>query len=194
MLRFPSQIRAGEGVLTQVLGPRGTPGVDTKSIIHEFGLREEFPEQVLEEAREQAEEFDESRLGHRLDLTGETIVTIDPFDARDFDDAISLSQAENGSWRLGVHIADVSHFVPAGNARWTLRHASAAQAFICPIACCPCCRRSFPTDWPACNGEKSASRSRSSSISRRRGFRSTPILPGRPFASHGDSPTRTCWP
>ncbi len=116
MLRFPSHIRAGEGVLTQVLGPRGAPGVDTQSIIHEFGLRDEFPENVLEEAREQAEEFDERRLGHRLDLTDETIVTIDPADARDFDDAISLSRAEDGTWRLGVHIADVSHFVPAGSA------------------------------------------------------------------------------
>jgi len=116
MLRFPSHIRAGEGVLTQVLGPRGAPGVDTQSIIHEFGLRDEFPENVLEEAREQAEEFDERRLGHRLDLTDETIVTIDPVDARDFDDAISLSRAEDGTWRLGVHIADVSHFVPAGSA------------------------------------------------------------------------------
>lgn len=116
MLRFPSHVRAGEGVLTQVLGPRGTPGVDTQSIIHEFGLRDEFPEEVLEEAREQAEEFDETRLGHRLDLTDETIVTIDPIDARDFDDAISLSQRDDGSWRLGVHIADVSHFVPAGSA------------------------------------------------------------------------------
>lgn len=116
MLRFPSQVRAGEGVLTHVLGPRGKPGVDTLSIIHEFGLRDEFPEPVLEEAREQAEAFDETRLGRRLDLTGETIVTIDPIDARDFDDAISLTQSEDGGWRLGVHIADVSHFVPAGSA------------------------------------------------------------------------------
>jgi len=116
MLRFPSHIRAGEGVLTKVLGARGAPGVDTLSIVHEFGLRDEFPDDVLEEAREQAEEFDETRLGHRLDLTDETIVTIDPIDARDFDDAISLSKSEDGGWRLGVHIADVSHFVPPGSA------------------------------------------------------------------------------
>jgi ribonuclease R len=115
MLRFPSHVTAGEAVLTKVLGPRGAPGVDTLSIVHEFGLRDEFPDAVLEEAREQAEQFDEKRLHHRLDLTGETIVTIDPIDARDFDDAISLSQSEDGGWRLGVHIADVSHFVPAGS-------------------------------------------------------------------------------
>src|SRR4029450_3925592 len=60
----------------------------------------------------QAEAFDES-LGNRLDLTNETIITIDPVDARDFDDAVSLIQLENGHWKLGVHIADVAHFVRA---------------------------------------------------------------------------------
>lgn len=116
MLRFPSQFRSGEGVLTRVLGPRGAVGVDTLSIIHEFGLPDEFPEDFLEEARTQAGLFDESNLRGRLDLTEETIITIDPADARDFDDAISLTQAENGHWRLGVHIADVAHFVQPGSA------------------------------------------------------------------------------
>jgi ribonuclease R len=116
MLRFPSHVDAGEGVLSQILGARGAPGVDTLSVIHEFGLRDAFPEEVLDEAREQAEQFDDSRLEKRLDLTEETIVTIDPADARDFDDAISLTESPNGGWRLGVHIADVSHFVPAKSA------------------------------------------------------------------------------
>src|SRR5580704_13376984 len=116
MLRFPSHIEAGEGVLTQILGPRGAPGVDTLSVIHEFGLRDTFPQAALDEAREQAEQFDESRLEGRLDLTRETIVTIDPVDARDFDDAISLTKTEKEGWRLGVHIADVSHFVPVKSA------------------------------------------------------------------------------
>lgn len=115
MVRFPSHLRDGEGVLTQVLGPRGEPGVDTSSIIHEFGLPDTFPSDVLEEARVRAERFDENRIGTRLDLTGETIVTIDPVDARDFDDAISLTQSEDGHWHLGVHIADVAHFVEAGS-------------------------------------------------------------------------------
>ncbi|HTI49602.1 MAG TPA: ribonuclease R family protein, partial [Planctomycetaceae bacterium] len=115
MVRFPSHLRGGEGVLTQVLGPRGQPGVDTLSIIHEFGLPDEFPADVLEDARVRAEQFDEDRIGDRLDLTGETIVTIDPVDARDFDDAISLSQSEDGHWHLGVHIADVAHFVEVGS-------------------------------------------------------------------------------
>ena len=116
MLRFPSHSQVGEAVLTQVLGQRGQPGVDTLSIIHEFGLPDEFPEEVLAEARLQASTFDETNLEGRLDLTGETIITIDPVDARDFDDAISLHRSAEGHWHLGVHIADVSHFVPAGSA------------------------------------------------------------------------------
>jgi ribonuclease R len=110
MVRFPTHVHDGEGVITQVLGPRGSSGVDTLSIIHEFNLPQDFPEDVLENSRHEADRFDESIEG-RLDLTGETIITIDPVDARDFDDAISLTRLENGHWRLGVHIADVSHFV-----------------------------------------------------------------------------------
>lgn len=110
MVRFPTHQFEGEAVIVEVLGARGQPGVDTLSIIHEFGLPDEFPEDVHEDARQQAEKFDES-LENRLDLTHDTIITIDPVDARDFDDAISLEELPNGHWRLGVHIADVSHFV-----------------------------------------------------------------------------------
>jgi len=111
MVRFPSHVHDGEGVITEVLGRRGQPGVDTRSIIREFRLPEEFPDDVLEEARRQADEFDESIPSGRLDATGEVVITIDPADARDFDDAISLERLPDGHWRLGVHIADVAHFV-----------------------------------------------------------------------------------
>ncbi len=115
MLRFPSSVRDGEGVITEVLGPAGKPGVDTLSIMREFDLPDRFGEDVLDDARQQAETFEE-QTGEdaedgRTDLTGETILTIDPADARDFDDAISLERLDNGHWRLGVHIADVSYFV-----------------------------------------------------------------------------------
>ena len=110
MVRFPSPLHDGEGVIVEVLGPRGKPGVDTLSIIREFNLPDHFAADALAEARVQAEKFDES-IGPRRDFTGETIVTIDPADARDFDDAISLERLDNGHWRLGVHIADVSHFI-----------------------------------------------------------------------------------
>ncbi len=114
MLRFPAIGQAGEAVLTEVLGARGAPGVDTQMVIHEFGIPDDFPEVVLENARLEAENFDETDLSDREDLTKKTIVTIDPKTARDFDDAISLEKVENGHWVLGVHIADVSHFVQPG--------------------------------------------------------------------------------
>ncbi len=114
MLRFPSANRAGEAVLTEVLGKRGDPGVDTMTVVHSLGLPYEFSEDVLEDARLQAEHFDETDFGDRKDLTKETIVTIDPATARDFDDAISLRKDKRGHWQLGVHIADVAHFVPPG--------------------------------------------------------------------------------
>ena len=88
MLRFPTANRIGEAVLTEVLGNRGDPGVDTMTVIHSMGLPYEFPESVLDDARRQADAFDDTKLQGRTDLTAETIVTIDPADARDFDDAI----------------------------------------------------------------------------------------------------------
>ena len=112
MANFPSVHSPGEGVIVEVLGDRGQPGVDTRMVIAEYGLPEEFPKAVLDDARRQAEAFDETIGEDRTDFTGKTVVTIDPKTARDFDDAISLEQVENGHWVLGVHIADVSHFVP----------------------------------------------------------------------------------
>jgi ribonuclease R len=110
MVRFPSPLHEGEAVILEVLGRQGEPRVDTLSIIREFNLPEEFAEDALAEARQQAEQFDASLAG-RFDATAETVVTIDPIDARDFDDAISLERSDGGGWRLGVHIADVAHFV-----------------------------------------------------------------------------------
>ncbi len=129
MVRFPTQFQDGEGVITEVLGARGEPGVDTLSIIREYNLPDEFPDDVLDLARVQASNFDES-VGSRLDLTAETIITIDPVDARDFDDAISLVRMENGHWRLGVHIADVSHFVPPSTALDREAHQRATSVYL----------------------------------------------------------------
>jgi ribonuclease R len=117
MLRFPTPEDRGEGVITEVLGPRGKPGVDTLSIIREFGLPERFPDDVVDEARQTAAAFDETDLADREDLTSWTTITIDPPDAHDFDDAVSLVvDPKSRHWQLGVHIADVAHFVPVGGA------------------------------------------------------------------------------
>ena len=115
MVRFPTALRDGEGVVVEVLGKAGDVGVDTATVIAEFGLPGPFPEVALDDARRQAAAFDESVPAGRRDLTDRTVVTIDPVDARDFDDAISLERVERGHWLLGVHIADVSHFVRDGS-------------------------------------------------------------------------------
>lgn len=116
LIRYPTPYAEGEGVIVEVLGERGRPGLDTLMIMREFGLPESFPEDVLEEARQQAQNFREEVPPDRLALTGLTTITIDPPDARDFDDAVSLEKREDGSWRLGVHIADVAYFVPPKSA------------------------------------------------------------------------------
>jgi ribonuclease R len=115
MVRFPTHVRDGEGVVVEVLGKAGDVGVDTQTVIHEFGLPGPFPDEALDDARAQADRFDESVPDGRRDLADRVIVTIDPVDARDFDDAISLERVERGHWLLGVHIADVSHFVREGS-------------------------------------------------------------------------------
>ncbi len=115
MVHFPGPKRGGEAVVVEVLGPRGRPGVDTLTIIHQFGLPGEFPAEVIDDSRRAADRFDEEHITGRTDFTQETVITIDPAEARDFDDAISLRRIENDHWLLGVHIADVSHFVPEGS-------------------------------------------------------------------------------
>jgi len=116
IVRYPTPYRDGEGVIIEILGRRGQPGVDTLSIIRAFNLPDTFTEEAHDEAREQAKLFNEAQIGERLDLRDLPTVTIDPSTARDFDDAISLSRDEQGHWSLAVHIADVSHFVRAGSA------------------------------------------------------------------------------
>jgi ribonuclease R len=117
MVRFPSPEEHGEGVIVEVLGPRGQPGVDTLSVIRAYNLPDEFPEDAKAEAREAASAFQEDDLDGREDFTGAVVVTIDPADARDFDDAVSVTRDEaTGHWQLTVHIADVGHFAPSGGA------------------------------------------------------------------------------
>jgi ribonuclease R len=117
MLRFPTLEDRGEGVITEILGPRGQPGVDTLSVIRTFSLPDRFPADVLEEARQAAAAFRETDLDGREDFTADTVITIDPADARDFDDAVSLVvDSRSKHWLLGVHIADVAHFAPPGSA------------------------------------------------------------------------------
>ncbi len=109
---FPSATRAGRGVIVEVLGRRSDPGVDTLSTIHQYHLRHTFPPEVPDDARRVVREYSlEAELRKREDLRREIVVTIDPDDAKDFDDAISIRRLARGRYELGVHIADVSAFV-----------------------------------------------------------------------------------
>jgi ribonuclease R len=104
-----------EGTIVEVLGPANAPGVDIISIIKKHDLPERFPEPVLAEADRIPEEIDPREIELREDCREDLIVTIDPDDAKDFDDAIHVTRTQNG-WRLQVHIADVSHYVATGGA------------------------------------------------------------------------------
>jgi ribonuclease R len=117
LLKFPTAESRGEGVITEVFGPLTKPGVDLITVIRAFGIPDEFPEPVLAEARAQADQFNEADLHNRTDFTNETVVTIDPADAKDFDDAVSVTEdTDTGHTILTVHIADVSHFCKPGGA------------------------------------------------------------------------------
>src|SRR5437660_2629663 len=103
-----------EGEIIEVLGAASAPGVDVLSIVRKFHLRAEFPKDVLNQAERISEQIVARQLDGREDLRKEFVVTIDPDDARDFDDAIQVDKIKNG-WRLGVHIADVAAYVEPGS-------------------------------------------------------------------------------
>jgi ribonuclease R len=105
-----------EGEIIEVLGPASAPGVDVLSIIRKYHLPTEFPSDVLEQAERIPESVDARQISGRQDLRNEFIVTIDPDDARDFDDAVHVEKLPNGGWQLGVHIADVAAYVEPGSA------------------------------------------------------------------------------
>ena len=127
---YPEGDLLGEGVITRVLGEAGRPDVETLAVIQAYNLPEEFPEDCVAEARALTLDFEEELREadakgfdetERRDLRNDYIITIDPPDAKDYDDAISIERldkvAGGGSgWRLGVHIADVSHFVTLDSA------------------------------------------------------------------------------
>src|SRR5690606_4748328 len=113
---WPEGRMSATGMVTQILGHKNDPGVDILSIIHKHGIETEFPPDVLDQANSVPEEIDPSDLTDRRDLREEQIVTIDGADAKDLDDAVQVVKLEDGTYKLGVHIADVSHYVTEGSA------------------------------------------------------------------------------
>lgn len=103
-----------EGQLIKTIGQKGENNTEMESIVLEKGFRIEFPKKVEEEAEKIKAEYKNSlqqEIKNRRDMRGVTTMTIDPFDAKDFDDAISFEDLGSGVYEIGVHIADVSHFV-----------------------------------------------------------------------------------
>jgi ribonuclease R len=127
IIDYPEQGRLAQGVVTKVLGEAGEPDVETQAVIAAYSLPElEFPEKCVDLARDATQRFDEEMdlyeregigaLDMRRDLTDEFICTIDPPDAKDYDDAIHIKKLDDGGWELGIHIADVAHFIEQGSA------------------------------------------------------------------------------
>lgn len=113
--RWPEARRAPEGRVVESLGPSGAPGVDILSVMHRYGLPSRFPPEVEAAAAAVPDAPRPEDLAGRADLRGLLCVTVDGETAKDFDDAVSLQPLEGrAGWRLGVHIADVSHYVPEG--------------------------------------------------------------------------------
>ena len=100
-----------QGIVSAALGENGTMEASIAAVLHENGVYDVFPDEVLRQADSIPQEVDLASAGKRLDLRDKLIFTIDGDDAKDFDDAVSLEPLENGNYLLGVHIADVSHYV-----------------------------------------------------------------------------------
>lgn len=114
MFRGDGRLSA-QGAITQIFGRNGTMEASIAAILHENGITVPFPDEVLRQADSCGDTVDPAEAARRMDLREKLIFTIDGDDARDFDDAVSLEPMENGHMLLGVHIADVSHYVTPGS-------------------------------------------------------------------------------
>ncbi len=111
ILEWPEKRRNPEAVVIEILGKKGEPGIDIVSIIRKHDLPEDFPEEVKSHVAKQDYKISSKELERRKDLRNLKMVTIDGEDAKDLDDAVSLKINEKGHYVLGVHIADVGHYV-----------------------------------------------------------------------------------
>ena len=120
IIEWRNQDTSPEGKILSVLGKAGDVKTEFKALIKKYGLTKTFPKNVRDEltALEEKHNFEipAAEIAKRLDLREETVFTIDPVDAKDFDDAVSIKLLPSGGYSLGVHIADVSHYVTEGSA------------------------------------------------------------------------------
>ncbi|CDQ19287.1 RNAse R [Halobacillus karajensis] len=113
--KFPEDRMSAEGEIVEILGHKNDPGIDIISIIYKHGIKVDFPEEVLQQAADTPDEIAEGEIQNRRDLRDEMIVTIDGADAKDLDDAVMVKKLDNGNYKLGVSIADVSYYVEEGS-------------------------------------------------------------------------------
>ncbi len=106
--------RSPQGEIVEILGRAGTYDIEIAALARDFGIPYKFPKAVLKQAKSIPVKIDPEEIKKRLDLRDENIFTIDPEDAKDFDDAVSVKTNKNGNYIVGIHIADVSHFIPEG--------------------------------------------------------------------------------
>ncbi|MBW8036039.1 MAG: RNB domain-containing ribonuclease, partial [Planctomycetes bacterium] len=111
IIKYPSGTNLPAGVITEVIGRAGLYDTEIKSIIMQHQLPGEFGDDCIDQARSAAAGFEVEGISGRDDISDDVVITIDPPDAKDFDDAISLVRNGDGNWVLGVHIADVSSFI-----------------------------------------------------------------------------------
>lgn len=114
IIRWPVKARNPEGEVIEILGNAGENHTEMHAILAEFGLSHRYPENVEREAEKIPTKITEAEIKAREDFRKVPTFTIDPADAKDFDDALSIRRLENGNWEVGVHIADVTHYVPEG--------------------------------------------------------------------------------
>lgn len=112
---WPEDLKSATGYITKILGHKNNPGVDILSILYKHDIPPEFPDEVIAAAQRVPDEITEADLVGRRDLRHETIVTIDGADAKDLDDAVTVTKNVDGTYKLGVHIADVSYYVTQGS-------------------------------------------------------------------------------
>lgn len=109
--KYPEKGDSAEGKIEEIVSRSGEAGGDIKALIRQYNLTKEFPGKVKSEANAISQYISDIEIGNRRDLRDNTIITMDGADAKDLDDAVSVKKLENGNYQLGVHIADVSHYV-----------------------------------------------------------------------------------
>lgn len=115
-LSWDSSMLNPEGEVIEVYGKAGSVDAEVLSLSREFNLRYKFPKSVLTEADKISNNISEDEISRRIDYRDKNVFTIDPDDAKDFDDALSIEKSENGNYSIGIHIADVSYYVKKGSA------------------------------------------------------------------------------